>query len=146
MGTGAGDQAANPEIIRKPDNSYRLYYSVYNGTFYYLAYKDTTDTNAPGSTNLGLRQILATGTSSSDQGIAPEIVQTLAGYRLYYSYNGSYWQLAFKGTIDASLPYYAGSCCNWIILTVDGGGVDDVGAFSSVALDTAGNPFITYYY
>ena len=45
-----------------------------NGTYYQLAYRDSTDTNPPTVTNLGSQTLLGIGSSADDQGYAPCIL------------------------------------------------------------------------
>ncbi|MEW6088100.1 MAG: cytochrome c3 family protein [bacterium] len=106
VGDSITNQAQSPSIIRLPDNKYRIYYAYNNNTFAQLAYRETNDTNAPDSTNIGSQQLLGTGTSANDRANAPYIIQLSNGYyRIYYQYyNGSYWQLAYKQTSNANAP------------------------------------------
>ena len=115
-GTGSTntDQAMDPEIIRLSDNKYRLYYAYNSGTYWQIAYRETTDTNPPASTNLGTRVTIGTGSSTTNQAKAPKVIQLSTSpynYRIYYSYyNGTTWQLAYRDTTDGAPP--ASGCSN----------------------------------
>lgn len=100
------DTARDPEVVRLSTLRYRLYYSYWNGSYYQLAYKDTTDTNPPSGANLGAQQLLGVGSSTLDQALKPKVLLLSSGYyRLYYGYNnGSYDQLAYRDTTTMSPP------------------------------------------
>lgn len=111
-GTTNTSQAMDPEVIRLSNSKYRLYYAYKSGTYWQLAYRETTDTNPPASTNLGTQATIATGSSTTDQAKAPKLLQLSSGnYRMYYSYyNGTTWQLAYRDTTDGAPP--ASACAN----------------------------------
>lgn len=139
---------SGPEVVART-GGYRLYYDVNNssGGAAFLAYRDTTNANPPDDTaNFGDEQGLGLGTTSNDRALDPHIVQLSNGkYRLYYSwYNGSYWQVVYRETVDTNLPGASTTCCGWNVLTVDS--YEDSGAFSSVGIDPAGSFFVSYYY
>lgn len=104
IGSASSNQGANPKVLMLSNGSYRLYYSYYNGTFWQLAYRDTTDTSIPSPANLGAQQLLSTGSAANDSAYGPEIMQLSDGkYRIYYSYgNGTYYQLVYKDTVSWS--------------------------------------------
>lgn len=108
IGSAVADQAFNPIIKRKPDNTYRIYYTFYNNSYSVVAYRDTTDTNLPNTTatNIGAQTLLGVGTGASDQARPSYIVQLpgINRYRLYYSSYGTYWRLAYRETTDTNLP------------------------------------------
>ncbi|HUJ79293.1 MAG TPA: LamG-like jellyroll fold domain-containing protein [Nitrospiria bacterium] len=107
-GSGAADQAFVPRIVQLPGGNYRLYYGRYNGTYWSLYYKDTSDTNPPGSANIGagVGIFLNSGTANNDQATGPDVVPNPNGsYRLYYSRNnGTYNALYYKDTSDTNPP------------------------------------------
>lgn len=101
MGTGTTDQILMASMVPGgAGGGYRVYYSLNNGTFRQLAYRDTTDTNLPSAANLGAQQLLGVGTSATDQGLEPVAVQDADGsYRLYYA-AGQYGILSYRDTPD----------------------------------------------
>ncbi|PIU76513.1 hypothetical protein COS74_03660, partial [bacterium CG06_land_8_20_14_3_00_33_50] len=102
----ASNQAFKPSVMILPDGKYRLYYDYYGGTYWQLAYRDTTDTNLPTSSNLGSQTLTGVGSSTSDTAIGQSIVQLPnSKYRIYYTYgDGTYSQLAYRDTTDTNLP------------------------------------------
>ncbi len=144
-GTTNTNQAADPEIIRLSNNKYRIYYAYKNGTYWQLAYKETTDTNPPDSTNLGSQVTISMGTGASDQAKSPKIIQLSTSpynYRLYYSYyNGTTWQLAYRDTTDANPP--ASTCSNCGTATLLG---QTSASGPEVALRTAGGYRLYFSY
>lgn len=102
----SSDIPEEPEVIQLSNGKYRLYYSYHNGTYWRLAYRETTDTNFPTSSNIGSAQFIGVGSSSSDQASNAEIIQMSSGkYRMYYTYNnGTYWQLVYRDTTDTNAP------------------------------------------
>ena len=117
------DQAYSPDIIQTDSGIYKFYYTnitpvciswdAYGNCTGYryndasLVYKTTTDTNPPqaSASNMDIfRQSLNTGGTINDTARDPEGLRIASGtmsgkYRLYYSYwNGSCYQLAYKGT------------------------------------------------
>jgi len=106
-GSSATNQGFAPYIFALPAGGYRLYYSWHNGSFWQLAYKDTTDLNVPTSANLGAQTLLGVGTAGVGQAIDTFNVSVLPGgtYRMYYAYyNGTAWQLAYRDTTDTNPP------------------------------------------
>ena len=106
VGGSASDRGLNPLIVQLGSGAYRVYYSWHNGTYWQLAYRDTTDTNPPTSANLGAQTLLGVGTSATDAAAYPTAIESLpgGGYRLYYAHNAGYWQLAYRDTTDTNLP------------------------------------------
>lgn len=105
LGIGGTYHAATPRPQPLPGGGYRLYYTTYAGNFWHLAYRDTTDTNLPDTTNLGAEVLLGVGTSTSDHALGPTISPLPGGgYRLYYAHKSTFWQLAYRDTLDANLP------------------------------------------
>ncbi|MDP3902342.1 MAG: hypothetical protein Q8Q21_02045, partial [bacterium] len=100
-------------IIQLSSGKYRIYYNYNNGTYWQLAYKETTDTNPPasGGSNLGSQVTIGTGSSGSDMALSPFIIKLSNNkHRMYYTYfNGSFSQLAYKETTDTNLPASGGS-------------------------------------
>lgn len=142
------------ELVQLPDGKWRMYYSQ-DGE---LVYRDTTDNQPPGLTNIGdLKQLNVTG-------YGPELVPTATGYRLYYFRTiGGYRKVAYRDTTDSNLPTASGTTgTTWVKITVDdsmfvcthtcanGLGAawfyNDNGAFSSLSLDANGKPRISYYH
>ncbi|MBI5360561.1 MAG: LamG domain-containing protein [Planctomycetes bacterium] len=113
LGTAAADQAFKPFIVRKSDNTYRMYYSKYV-TYWQLAYRDTNDTNPPTSPSPGgnlLGEVtLDISTALADQVIGIQIMQKPdSTYRLYYSRfdtsaTPNFYKLAYRDTTNTSLP------------------------------------------
>ena len=106
VGGSASDRGLNPLIVQLGSGAYRVYYSWHNGTYWQLAYRDTTDTNPPTSANLGAQTLLGVGTSATDAAAYPTAIESLpgGGYRLYYAHNAGYWELAYRDTTDTNLP------------------------------------------
>ncbi|MBI5234707.1 MAG: hypothetical protein HY886_00445, partial [Deltaproteobacteria bacterium] len=100
------NQSAHPDITQLANGKFRLYYQYNNGTYWQLAHKDTTDTNAPGTTNLGSAQYMDIGSSATDQALAPDVIRLdNLRYRLYYNLNnGSYDTLYYRETTDMDPP------------------------------------------
>ncbi len=85
-GLSTTDQATGPEITQLSNGRYRIYYSYYNGAYWQLAYRETTDLNPPQANgiNLAARVLLNIGSSSDIPG-SPTIYRQGSGtYRLYY--------------------------------------------------------------
>jgi hypothetical protein len=95
-----------PYVIARPGGGYRVYYAHNIGSYWELAYRDTTDNNLPNGSNLGSQVLLGVGSSSSDSAWSPVVVALPSGgYRLYYTfYNGSYYVIDYQDTTDTSLP------------------------------------------
>jgi hypothetical protein len=108
VGGTASDRGLNPLIIQLGSGFYRVYYAWHNGSYWQLAYRDTTDTNPPTSANLGAQTLMGTSTSATDQTAYPSAIETLpgGGYRFYYASfaGGTKWQLAYRDTTDTNLP------------------------------------------
>ncbi|MBI5235802.1 MAG: hypothetical protein HY886_06090, partial [Deltaproteobacteria bacterium] len=115
MGGTQYDRASWPKVLQTA-TGYRLYYgygdNVPNCACWRILYKDTTDANLPGPTNLSLMKTLNTGGSSTDSAMDPEIILLPDGkYRMYYTwfettgnYSGNYHRIVYKDTTDTNLP------------------------------------------
>ncbi len=86
IGSSTADQATGPEILQLTNGKFRVYYSYYNGSYWQLAYRETTDLNPPqaNGTNLGARVLLNIGSSSDVPGSPAVYRQSNGTYRLYY--------------------------------------------------------------
>jgi hypothetical protein len=108
MGTSTNDSARVPRVVRLADNKYRLYFTSFTVANNYgkLAYRETTDTNAPDTTNLGPVVMLGMGTSTTDSASGNNVIPVAGGkYRIYYNVsNGTYNQIYYKETTDTNPP------------------------------------------
>ncbi len=120
LATSTSTQVAHPFILRKADNTYRMYYSYNNGTYWALAYRDTTDTNPPSTSNLGSQVLMGIATSASNQALDTYIVRAADNtYRIYYSYNnGTYWQIVYRNTTDTNPPSSTNLDTNHTIINI----------------------------
>ncbi|MBI5236770.1 MAG: hypothetical protein HY886_11070 [Deltaproteobacteria bacterium] len=152
-GTSATDVASGTEIVQLADGNYRMYYAWDNQSgctrYWRLAYKDTNDFQPPAAngTNLGTQQLLNTGGTTNDRVTDPDIIAVTGGYRLYYShfpqeFDPGGYRLAFKSATDANPPGLYPSF-GWTTITVAGSG-EDAGRMVSLALDSSGNPRVSY--
>ncbi|MBI5235026.1 MAG: hypothetical protein HY886_02125 [Deltaproteobacteria bacterium] len=101
FGTSASDQAKNPEVIRLPDNTYRIYYNYTDGTIYY---RDTYATDPPDTPYLVNNLVSQTSLGTGNWSSGTEALYIGGGkYRLYYHQSGSFY---YKDTTttDSSLP------------------------------------------
>ena len=149
-GSSSSDAAYTPYITQLSDGKYRIYYSYYSGSYYQLAYKETTDTNLPASSgsNLGSRVLIGTGSSSSDAAHSPFVIRLSDGkYRIYYTYlNGTYQQLAYKETTDTNLPASSGSNLGSRVLIGTGSSASDRAYFPHIIQLSDGKYRIYYAY
>lgn len=103
--TDANNRAYLSYVLPLADGKYRVYYSYYNGTAWDFAYRDTVNTNPPSSINLGAITSLYIGTSSASGASFYTILKKSDNtYRIYYGYGTSFWQLAYRDTIDTNPP------------------------------------------
>lgn len=104
----SGSSLDGPFVLPLSNGKYRMYYAQYDsGTpFWYIVYRDTTDTNLPNSTNLGSSVNIGLGTSASNQTISVQIVRMPNDkYRIYHGYMSStYWTIAYCDTTDTNPP------------------------------------------
>lgn len=104
IGGGANSQAYSPHIQQKPDNTYRLYYEYYNGTWYNISYQDTTNTNLPDETNLGSKVDTGVG-GTSDNAFYPFVYRNTDNtYKLYYTFYDTNGYISYRTTTNTSLP------------------------------------------
>lgn len=118
IGTGSSttDQATGPDILQLTNGKFRVYYSYYNGSYWQLAYRETTDLNPPQSngTNLGARVLLNIGSATDVPGSPAVYRQTNGTYRMYYhTYSNATYCSAFD--IYGGCLAYSGGTYNYRI-------------------------------
>ena len=93
IGSGSSDQAIDPFLYKLTDGTFRLYYGFYNGTYWRLSYRTSSD-----GVSFGSRMDLGIGSGGSDGAESPYLYKLSDGtFRVYYAYgNGSYRQLSYR--------------------------------------------------
>jgi hypothetical protein len=145
VGDSSIEQARGGYIVPRPGGGYRLYYDYNNGSYWQLAYRDTTNTDAPSSANLGPQVLMNIG-SSANYGVAPiPVAMPGGGYRLYYTVNdvnNGYTHIVYEDTSDGNLPDETN--LGGTPTPMLGTGVNDRAAYGSL-LQLAGGDYRFYY-
>ena len=98
IGFSVTDSATEPFLYQQEDNTFRLYYSYWNGTYNQISYRTSSD----GISNWSGRVDLGIGSGVSDWAQDSYIYRLPDGtFRLYYGYrNGSFWQISYRTSVD----------------------------------------------
>ena len=108
IGTTTGTRAFYPHIQRKPDNTYRIYFTRWDSNSRDgLWYADSPATELPAS--VGAQVFMNIGNKLNEEASGHEIIRLANNkYRMYHSYTPSNdehtWSLHYRDTTDTNLP------------------------------------------